>query len=185
MRIANGDAAPFLSRGLPDDQARAAAGMLTSEKRVAWVIGTRPLILIVVVTTRSDSYPVRRFCLSDQITRSSSPDRSVCRLRTSPSACVHSTSYPGACAHGCTARSTRQDPSAAPRGSCRSSCGRRPDRTHSGSSCGTARRSHWSAVTEPWCVSPSAVAVLRLGDSMHGLKIGVPLCRRDGGTPPD
>src|ERR1700722_12980062 len=106
----------------------------------------------VLVPTRPDSYAVIRLCLSDKVTRSTSLDRFLCRPRTLPSAFVHSILCPGACAHHCMSRSTRQDRPGAPRACRRSSCGMRPDRTHSGSSCGSARICRWSAVTAPSCV---------------------------------
>ena len=48
-------------------------------------------------------------------------------------------------------QSKRQGPPGAPRALRRSSCGRRPGRTRSGSSCGTARKCRWSGVTAPSC----------------------------------
>ena len=55
-----------------------------------WALHIRRLMFlhragyVILASTRSDSYPVLRFYLSGPVTRSSSPDRFICRLRTSP-----------------------------------------------------------------------------------------------------
>ena len=119
--------------------------------------------MTVLVPTRSDGYRFSGDCLSDQVTRSSSLDRFVFRPRTLPSACVRSTSFLGACAHGCTSPSTRQGLPVSIPARCRFSFGRPPDRTRLGSSCGSAHRCRWSAATAPWsacdrCRSPPGTA---------------------------
>jgi len=65
-------------------------------------VANLPVCLIVLAPTRSDSYSVRRLCLSAQVTLSTFPDRFSCRLRTSPLACAHSILCPDVCAHDCT-----------------------------------------------------------------------------------
>src|SRR5581483_1029481 len=107
------------------------------------------VFLFVVVATQSDSYPVLRSCLSDEVTRSTFPDRFLCRLQTSRSAFSHSTFSLDACAHDCSVRARRQDRSAVRRAFRRSSCETPPDRTHLTPFGGNARRCRSFAVTGP------------------------------------